>query len=63
MTIQETKQFMTRIKQHYQEFVIDNYKIDEWYKELKSYDYDEVNKKLDEHLRNEQYGQYLKYIF
>lgn len=63
MTIQETKEFMSRIKQHYQEFIIDNYKIDEWYKELKNYDYDEVNKKLDEHLRNEQYGHQMPKVY
>ena len=56
MTIKETNDFMERIKQHYQEFVIDDYKIEEWYKELKDYDYQEVNAKLEEHLRNEQYG-------
>lgn len=56
MTIQETNYFLKRIKQHYQEFIIDNTKIDEWYKELKDYDYQEVNNKLEEHLRNEQYG-------
>ena len=56
MTIQETNLFLKRIKQHYQDFIIDNSKVDEWYRELKDYDYVEVNNKLDDHLRNEQYG-------
>lgn len=56
MTIQETNNFLKRIKQHYQDFIIDNTKLDEWYKELKDYDYFEVNQKLEEHLRSEQYG-------
>lgn len=56
MTLQETKDFMDRIQQHYQEFIIDLNKINEWYKELKDYDYFEVNDKLEQHLRNEQYG-------
>lgn len=63
MTIQETKLFMERIKQHYQEFVIDNYKITEWYKELKDYDYNEVNVKLDDHLRNEQFGNQIPKVY
>lgn len=63
MSIQETKQFMERIKQHYQEFLIDNYRITEWHKELKDYDYEEVNNKLDEHLRSEQYGHQIPKVY
>ena len=57
MTIKEATSFMERIKQHYQDFIIDEYKIDEWYKDLQYYNYQEVNKKLDEHLRSEKYGE------
>lgn len=46
---------MQRIKSHYQEFVIDDYKFDEWYKELKNYDLEDVNQKLDQHLKSEEY--------
>ena len=56
MTLKETKEFMERIKQHYQEFIIDNPKIEEWHRELKDYNIHEVNDKFEEHLRNEQYG-------
>lgn len=63
MTIQETSQLMERIKQHYQEFIIDDYKIDEWFKELSKYDYSEVNNRLDQHLRSEQYGQNIPKLF
>jgi len=59
MTIKETNRFLLRIKEHYQEFVIDEYKIDEWHKFLKDYSYEDVDKKLDEHLSSEQYGQYI----
>lgn len=48
--------FMQRIKSHYQEFIVDDFKIDEWYKELKDYTEEDVNKKLDQHLNSEQYG-------
>lgn len=56
MTREETKQFLRRIKQHYQEFTVDDYKISEWYKELKEYSYDDINERFDEHLRSERYG-------
>ena len=59
MTIQETNKIMLRIKEHYQEFVIDEGKIDEWHIFLKDYTYADVSKKLDEHLSSEQYGQYI----
>ena len=63
MTIQETNKLMERIKQHYQEFIIDDYKIEEWFKELSKYDSEDVNKKLDQHLRSEQYGQHIPKLF
>ena len=59
MTKQELKDFMQRIKSHYQEFIIDDYKMNEWYKELKDYDYFDVNTKLEEHLKSQDYGSYI----
>lgn len=56
MTRIQVKDFMERIKLHYQEFVIDEKRVEEWYKMLKDYDEIEVNEKLNEHLDNEQYG-------
>lgn len=56
MTIKETNDLLKRIKQHYQDFIVDDYKIEEWHKELKEYSYADVNKKLEEHLRSENYG-------
>lgn len=55
MTLTETKNFMERIKFYYQEFVIDNLKVEEWHRQLKDYNNQEVNDKLEEHLRNENY--------
>lgn len=63
MTILETNEFMKRIKSHYQEFVIDEFKQDEWYKELKKYDYEDVSKKFEEHLRSETYGEYIPKLY
>ena len=63
MTVEETTKFMKRIKQHYQDFVIDNYKIEEWYKELKNYTYDDVNKKLEEHLKSQQFGNQIPKVY
>lgn len=59
MTIQETNRIMLRIKEHYQDFIIDEGKIDEWHTYLADYSYKDVSKKLDEHLSSEQYGQYI----
>lgn len=56
MTIKETNEFMERIKSHYQEFIIDDFKIKEWHKELAQYDSEDVNKKLEQHLKSEIYG-------
>ena len=56
MTREQTKAFLHRIKSHYSEFIIDQFKFDEWYKELKDYDYKEVNEKLEQHLRSEEFG-------
>lgn len=63
MTREETKDFLRRIKQHYQEFTVDDYKINEWHSELKNYDVDDVHKKLEEHLRSEQYGQTIPKVY
>lgn len=56
MTKVDVMNFMNRIKQHYQEFIIDDGKCEEWYKELKDYNTHEVNDKFEEHLKSEQYG-------
>ena len=63
MTILETNEFMKRIKSHYQEFVIDEFKQSEWYKELKKYDYEDVNKKFEEHLKSEIYGEHIPKLY
>ena len=54
---------MKRIKSHYQEFIVDDFKVDEWYKELKDYDSEDVNKRLESHLRSEQYGESIPKLF
>ena len=62
MTAKEVRTFMERVKSHYQEFIIDDFKISEWYGKLKDYDAEDVNKKFDEHLRSEVYGEYIPKI-
>lgn len=59
----ETTNFMERIKSHYQEFIIDDFKVKEWYKELQNYDAEDVNRKLDEHLRSEVYGENIPKLY
>ena len=59
MKINETNNLMKRIKEHYQDFIVDEGKIEEWHKFLKDYSYSDVSKKLDEHLSSQEYGQYI----
>lgn len=63
MEKKQTIEFMNRIKSHYQEFIIDDFKMKEWHDELKDYSFEDVNKKLDEHLRNEQYGNSIPKVY
>lgn len=65
MTVQETNLFLKRIKQYYNDFIIDDFKVEEWYKQLKDYDVQDINNRLDKHLKSETYGDYppkLNYI-
>ena len=57
MTKEETKGLFRRIKAHYQEFSIDEFKLDEWYKELKQYSYEDITSRFELHLSSEEYGQ------
>lgn len=59
MTREESKNLMKRIKEHYQDFIVDEGKIDEWHRYFKDYSYNDVSKKLDEHLSSQEYGQYI----
>ena len=54
---------MERIKSHYQEFIIDDFKIKEWHKELSQYDLEDVNQKLEEHLKSSEYGEYIPKLY
>ena len=63
MTTKEVRNFMERVKSHYQEFIIDDFKISEWYGKLKDYDAEDVNKKFDEHLGSEIYGESIPKIY
>lgn len=58
MTVQETNLFLKRIKQYYNDFVVDDFKVEEWYKQLKDYDASDANERLDKHLKSETYGDY-----
>jgi hypothetical protein len=53
MTKEELKNFMTKIKAHYQEFSTEDYVVKEWYKKLKPFDIEDVEKKFENHLNSE----------
>lgn len=63
MEKKETIEFMNRIKSHYQEFIIDDFKIKEWYKELSKFDLEDVNQKLEEHLKSSEYGEHIPKLY
>lgn len=54
----EVNEILKRIKSNYSDFVIDDYKTNEWNKELKDYDFEDVMKKVEEHMRSEEYGKF-----
>lgn len=63
MNKKETMEFLKRIKSHYQEFVIDDFKAKEWHSELEKYDAADVNIKFEEHLKSEIYGEQIPKLF
>ena len=63
MTRDETKMFMRRIKEHYQEFLIDEFKVDEWHNVLKDYELKDVNNKLEEHLKSQEFGNHIPKVY
>lgn len=58
MEKKETITFMQRVRSYYPEFTMDDFKINEWYNQLKDYDASDVNERLDKHLKSETYGDY-----
>ena len=50
MNKQEIAKLFSRIKSHYNTFTTGDEKIEEWYKFLKDYDCEEVNKELDKYI-------------
>lgn len=49
----ETFHFMEKIKAYYQNFLIEDYVVNEWADKLKPYDLNDVYMKLDQHLQGE----------
>ena len=50
----DVKDILKKIKSNYNEFVINDYTTNEWYQELKDYDFEDVVAKINEHIRSEQ---------
>lgn len=63
MELKEVSMLLKRIKSHYQEFIVDDFKVNEWYKELKDYSLDDVMEKLEQHLKSEQYGNQIPKVY
>lgn len=62
MTIQETKEFLDRIKSYYSSFMVDDFFIKEWYSQLKDYEAKDINERFNQHLKSETYGEYVPKI-
>ena len=56
--IAEIKELFDRIKLHYNVFTFDSNKLSEWHRFLKEYSKDDVNKRLDEYLKEEKTALY-----
>ena len=63
MELKDVKTILKRIEVNYQSFTNDAYAQSEWYKELKEYDLEDVMQKLEEHFRNETYGNQIPKVY
>ena len=63
MELKDVKLILKRIQSYYPSFIIDDFKTKEWYNELKKFEYDDVNRKLEEHMRSADYGTYEPKLF
>lgn len=63
MTVEEAKTILGRIKIHYPDFSNDKNTQKEWIRELVLYDTEDVTRKLESHLRNEDYGDKIPKLF
>lgn len=53
MSVKEIRELFERIKRHYNMFTFDDDKVKEWYRFLKDYSSEDVNRRLDEYLTYE----------
>ena len=59
MSRKEVSDLLEKIQAYRQSFLITNAVINEWNRVLEPYDYDDVNKKLDEYFKNgDNFGKY-----
>lgn len=63
MEFKEVKTILKRIETNYQNFVNDAYTQEEWYKELKDYEFQDVMEKLELHFRSEQFGNQIPKVY
>lgn len=63
MELKDVKIILKRIQVNYPSFINDSYTQSEWYKELKDYDLEDIMKKLEEHMRSEQYGNNIPKVY
>lgn len=49
----ESKQIISKIKAYYYYFTLEKESLEEWYKKLELYDFEDVSRRIDEHLKGE----------
>lgn len=52
----EVRNLLKKIQSNYPSFLMSEDKLEEWHKELKDYDCEDVLNRVDEHFRSEKYG-------
>lgn len=63
MELKDVKYILKKIQSNYSSFVPDTFITQEWYRELKDYDLEDVLDKLDKHFRSEEYGNSIPKVY
>lgn len=63
MELKDVKAILRRIQSNYSSFNPDAYMVQEWFRELKDYDLEDVMEKLNKHFRSEEYGNQIPKVY
>lgn len=63
MELKDVKYILKKIQSNYSSFIVDTFTTQEWYRELKDYELDDILEKLDKHFRSEEYGNQIPKVY